>query len=224
MALHLAGSFLETYRDDPLLGHPADLLAELRDTRLLQHLALLGEDVTPSPTNHVLHVGKTFAVSYDRLQPDEPVDAVSVALLARSAWFAAGEPIPRDLLLATFPVPPDDRAAARQAAQGLLRLHALGLLEVIDAGALRLHRLLAAFVQGVSDDAAAQTAVEEAVLTEAERLNHAGDPRPLLAWQPHLRAITDGTQDRGDARAGALCNELGYHLRMIGDYAGTRPY
>ena len=157
LALHLAGSFLETYRDDPLLGHPADLLAELRDTRLLQHPALLGEDVTPSPTNHVLHVGKTFAVSYNRLQPEEPVDAVSVALLARSAWFAAGEPIPRELLLATFPVPPDDRVAARQAAQGLLRLHALGLLEVIDAGALRLHRLLAAFVQGVSDDAASIT-------------------------------------------------------------------
>ena len=56
------------------------------------------------------------------------------------------------------------------------------------------------------------------------RLNQAGYPAPLLAWQPHLRAVTDAAAAREDERAAALCNTLGFHLEMIGDYEGARPY
>ena len=31
-------------------------------------------------------------------------------------------------------------------------------------------------------------------------------------------------REREDERAAGLCNTLGYHLQMIGDYAGARPY
>jgi len=52
----------------------------------------------------------------------------------------------------------------------------------------------------------------------------AGYPAPLVAWQSHLRFVVDEARQREDERAALLCNELGYHLRMIGDYSGARPY
>jgi len=53
------------------------------------------------------------------------------------------------------------------------------------------------------------------LLAEAQRLNQAGYPAPLLAWQPHLRAITDVAAAREDAWGAVLCNQLGYHLERI---------
>ena len=103
-------------------------------------------------------------------------------------------------------------------------LDALGLLEVQAEGALILHRRLQAFVLEAEPDAGAQEAVEEALLEEAIRINNVGIPGPLLVWQPHLRAMTDAALVRADVRASELCNELGYHLNMIGEYAGARPY
>ncbi len=77
---------------------------------------------------------------------------------------------------------------------------------------------------GRAEDLKAQAAVEGALLAKAYRLNNAGYPAPLLAWQPHLRAVTDAAQVREDERAAGLCNEFGYHLYMIGDYPVARPH
>jgi len=221
LALHLAGHFLATYRHTSF-GAPAAYLERLR-AEGLAHPSLVetGETV---PTAHARHVGRTFALSYARLDPKEPVDALARDLLARAACFAPGEPIPRALLLATIEIPADDVAAERQAADALARLVALGLLEEEATGALLLHRLLAAFVRQMATDDAARVAAEVAVLAEANHLNETGIPAPLLAWQPHLRAVTDAALAREDKRAAALCNTLGYHLWMIGDYVGARPY
>ncbi len=225
LALSLAGGYLETFQADPTLGDPADFLAELRDSRLLDHPALQGEDVTPSPTNHLLHVGKTFALSYEALKRDDPVDALALQLLGRAACFAPGEAIPRALLLAALGLPDDDdRAGHRQAARAFNRLLGLGLLEAGAGGALALHRLLAEFIERARPDPAAREAVEATLLAEANRLNNAGYPAPLLAWQAHLRAVTDAARQRTDERAAGLCNTLGYHLNMIGDTAAARPY
>jgi tetratricopeptide (TPR) repeat protein len=225
LALHLAGSYLETYQDAPDFGNPADFLDELLDTGLLKHPALKGEDVTRAATNHPLHVGRTFALSYERLDPDDPADSLALALLARAACFAPGEPIPRELLLATLDLAEGDRTAARVTARGLNRLVGLGLLEKEAEGALRLHRLLAAFVRGVAADAEAQGAVEEILLTELSgRLDQAGYVGQLLTLQLHLRAVTVAAMEREDARAASLCNRLGYYLNQIGDLAMARPY
>jgi tetratricopeptide (TPR) repeat protein len=221
LALHLAGSFLATYRH-ARFGAPQTYLAQLRRAGL-DHpsLAASGRTLT---TAHERHVGRTFALSYARLDPQHPTDAVAHALLARSACFAPGEPIPRALLLATLELPEDDFEAERRAEDGLARLVALGLLEAEAGGGLVLHRLLAAFVRGAAAGDAARAAVEEALLAGARRLNQAGYPAPLLAWQPHLRAVADAARAREDERAVGLCNTLGYHLHTIGDYAGARPY
>ena len=54
-------------------------------------------------------------------------------------------------------------------------------------------------------------------------MNAEGYPAPLLALQPHLRFVTEAAAPREDARAASLCNELGYHLDLVGDYAAARP-
>jgi hypothetical protein len=93
LALHLAGSYLERYRYDPE-GQPATYLAELRRPDLLSHGSLTAGD--HSPTGHELHVANTFALSHGRLEPADPTDALARAALLRAAYFAFGEPIPRD--------------------------------------------------------------------------------------------------------------------------------
>jgi tetratricopeptide (TPR) repeat protein len=224
LALHLAGSYLETFVDSENFGDPQAFLAELRDARLLQHPALEGENTTPSPTNHALHVGKTFALSIERLDATDATDALALALLARAAYLAPGEPIPRALLLATLKLPKDDRAAARDAERALLRLTALGLLEPTEDGALRLHRLLAVFVGQTVEDATAQPAVVQAVFVAAAQVNRNGYPLLMAPLQIHLRQLAEQALDLEDESIVSLLNEHGYYLRSIGDYAGARTY
>jgi tetratricopeptide (TPR) repeat protein len=219
LALHLAGSFLKQYRAEIT---PSVYLAELHSTALLGHESLQGIDLTISPTNHELHAGRTFALSYERLHPNDATDTLALALLARAACFAPGEPIPRDLLLATVEAP--DAAARRHASRALKRLGALGLLEAVADVALRLHRLLATFVRATVEDTDALAVVEQVMIERATELNSKGYPAPLLALQIHLRHLTDTALVRRDEMAARFCNELGYYLRMIGDLAGARPY
>jgi hypothetical protein len=218
LALHLAGSYLARYRRDLT---PAHYLRQLQAVPVLHHRSLqTGDD---SPTNHELHVERTFALSYERLVVADPLDALARRLLAAAAWFAPGVPIPRDLLLASAPQDdsPDDNTVG---ADALERLASLGLLEMESDGSLRLHRLLAAFVQVQPAAITAQAAVEQAISTEANRLNQAGYPAVLLAWQVHLRHVTDQACPRQDAQAATPCGNLGYHLHAQGDYVGARPY
>ena len=224
LALHLAGSFLETYRDSPTFGDPADFLAELRDQRLLDHDALKGIDVTPSPTNHELHVARTFALSYNRLDPNDPVDVLALRLLARAACLAPGEPIPRDLLLATLAIAEDDRSGQRQAEKALLRLVGLGLFDAEDNGALRLHRLLHAFVGGVADDPEAQGVVEQKLQQSMKvRMDVAGRLTSLDNILVHLCWTAERAMVHADDDAATLANNVAYYLNQIGDYAAARP-
>lgn len=73
-------------------------------------------------------------------------------------------------------------------------------------------------------DAGAQAEVEKTLFAEASRLNRAGYPAPLLAWQVHLRYVTEVAQGRGDEQGARLCHELGYHLRQVGNYTAARSY
>jgi tetratricopeptide (TPR) repeat protein len=218
LALELAGSFLRKYR---FAVTPEDYLVQLQSPDLLQHPSLQAGDI--SLTDREQNVARTFALSYERLDTTDPTDASAVALLARAARFAPGEPIPRELLLSTLDLPGDDHDAALRAEDALQRLGELGLLETEETGALRLHRLLATFVRDTTGDTEAQEAVEEALLEIVGSLLAEGYPTPLLVLQPHLRAVTDTAQEREDEQAALLCNQLGYYLRMIGEYTETRP-
>jgi tetratricopeptide (TPR) repeat protein len=222
LVLHLAGSFLARYRQ---VVTPAAYLTQLRQPSLLAHRSLQGWQLSRdlSPTQHEQHVARTFALSYDRLDPADPIDAQALALLARAAHFAHGQPIPRALLLTTIKGAEDTPEVAVQTEDALGRLLDFGLLESDATGVVRLHRLLAAFVEAIAQDAAAQAAVEDVLLAEAERLVNAGYPSPVLVLHPHLRAVTEAAQRREDTRAAGLATVLGDSLYLIGDYAGAQP-
>ncbi|MBP6786322.1 MAG: tetratricopeptide repeat protein, partial [Candidatus Promineofilum sp.] len=216
LALRLAGAFLRRYRGLAA----ADYLAELRRAGPLAHRSLHGER----------GVAATFHVSFDRLRPDDPTDAAAIALLARAACFAPGEPLPEGLLRATAGQQPADESEAEPEQppfeDGLERLLELGLLEPAGEG-YRLHRLLAGFaadaITGEEMDAA-RAAVEEAVISLAYEQNAAGDPRRLRDWEIHLRHVTDLAFDREDNAAATLCTNLGFYLKMSGDLPAARPY
>jgi tetratricopeptide (TPR) repeat protein len=222
LALHLAGSFLARYRHAPF-GTPASYLAQLRRADLLEHRSMTAGG--RSPTGHEQHVARSFALSYERLNPADGIDALALSLLARATCFGAGEPIPRELLRASLNLPGEDESAALQSEDAMGRLIGLGLVEQDDHGRLVLHRLLAGFVRGETaapDLTAARLAVEEAVLAEASRLNEAGYPAPLLAWQPHLRTVAENAAAADSEQAGDLQNALGVHLQMVAEYRDAR--
>ena len=141
LALHLTGSYLALLQHDPF-GQPTAYLAALCRPDLLKHWSLTFEG--RSPTGHEQDVARTFALSWEQLKPAVVVDAMARAILARAAWFAAGEPIPRELLRASAGVADQDEAAAVAFARGLARVHELGLATPQQDGALVLHRLVAA--------------------------------------------------------------------------------
>ncbi len=219
LALHLAGAYLERYRHVVTL---TDYLGQLRNPLLLEHPSLQGG--TRSPTGHAQHVARTFALSYDKLDPGDSIDVLASAMLARAAFFAPGEPIPRGLLLATLDVTNMGPDAAIAAEDALGRLVALGLMSTGTEGTLRLHRLVIRFVLGRIDDPDAQAAVEQTVLERAQQLNDARDLHELAALHPHLRFVAEQAMGRDDERAAALCSTLGHYLWMVADYNGAQRY
>ncbi len=216
LALHLAGSFLARYRHAPS-GQPAAYLEAVRRPDLLEHRSLTIEGA--SPTGHEQHVARTFAMSYDQLQPSDQIDAMALVALARAAWFAPGEPIPRSLLRASAGVDAADEAAVLRFEDGLNRLRELGLISEQEDGPLALHRLPAAFVRSEVDEAAAHRGhVEAAMFADAARLNKVGYPAPLLSCQPQLRFVAERAVEMDSEIAAALLNQLGFHLRMVAEF------
>jgi tetratricopeptide (TPR) repeat protein len=230
LALHLAGSFLFRYRSAITTERYA---ADLVRPDLIKHRSLEGSGI--SPTGHVESVARTFALSYERLDATVPADALALALLARASRFAPGEQIPKTLLLAALSgqagdsrggpaAEPTDLDALLAVEDAIARAVELGLLEEPGPDALRMHRLIAAFVLGASDDGAAQSDVESAVLAEYDsRLREEGLLRAgeLL---PHLRAAADASIGRRDLGAWRLCDVLGGHLREIGAFPEACRY
>ncbi len=98
LALRLAGAYLRRYRRESAAAY----LAAVQRPDLLAHRSL-----DPGPGER--GVAASFALSFDRLRPAENArDAAALALLARAACFAPGEPLPVDLLLATLEAADDE--------------------------------------------------------------------------------------------------------------------
>jgi len=220
LALHLAGSHLRAYSAEVGLY---DYLAELRRADVVQHASLLGAglDDSVSPTHHVQSVAQTFALCLGRLDRERAVDRVAIALLARMACMAPGEPVPRHLLARTL-----EDLDPRQRADGLRRLAAVGLVEECEAS-LRLHRLLVQFVRREGLDPAARPAVVRAVAGCAEEAYHGHlTGSTLAAVIPHLvdvaGALGEGMSD--ERRAAELCNAAGLAFQNAGDFHAAEAW
>lgn len=226
LALHLAGSYLHRYR---WVLAASDYLEQLRDPALLQHPSLQSAGI--SPTGHTQHVGRTFALSYDRLDLNVPVDQMAQRLLVCMAHFAPGEPIWYELLVKMVGSDNTQPGAELLVIDAFARLVELGLVERAEEkgpdglqAALRMHRLVAAFVRQVAaaEMSATQERVEQTVFGEMTRINRVAHPLPLLARHVHLRAVVDLAKVRDDIRSADLCAEWGKHLYQVGNFADAR--
>ena len=223
LALHLSGSYLYNYQGVVSL---ADYLQEVTGPNPISVRALegYGMDQHLSPTRHDEHVARTFALSYNKLDSTNAADQRALKLLARAAYFAPGENIPRSLLLETVREDAEHSAARIQAHDALQRLIALGLLEVEGVEELRLHRLLAAFVRAVTTDSDAQALVEQTLLQEGARLTDIYQLLPIQIILPHLRWIADMAHARQDAQAADLASVLSECLHILKDHSGAWHY
>jgi tetratricopeptide (TPR) repeat protein len=225
LALHLAGSYLARYRHTI---DAADYLASLRRASPLNHQSLQSGGF--SPTEHDANIGRTFALSYNQLNRDDPTTELARTLLYGAACLAPGAPIPESLLRLALDAQQADAAKIAQAGfqlgSALDLLLELGLVRAEANRTIWMHRLVIAFARERMGDrlALAQTKVEQALCVEAERLNARRDLAPLRGWHAHLRFVTDTALLRDDERAADLCHALAEHLYQTGDYDGARTY
>ena len=208
LALDLAGRYLYEYRD---LISPPGYVEELRAVEPVNHRSLRRSEGY-SPTDHELDIGRTFVVSYQRLNTEDPTDRLAIRLLARAARFAPGESIERNLLLATLGNPneseerPEEVPDAYRRVDALRRLTGLGLLGESETGLVRMHRLVASFARREVEDEEAQADVVRTVANEAMDAARENQPVKLTGLLPHLRHVTEVLGDRED--------EIAYHSRF----------
>src|SRR5262245_26754517 len=113
LALRLAGGFLHRYRSQM---SPGSFLEQLRSREVVDHASSIATDieagtpVPPAPAGRPLFgrrrslqsspISRVYALTDRWLELADANGRGSLPALARAACFAAGEPMPRDLLLA----------------------------------------------------------------------------------------------------------------------------
>ncbi|RRR65571.1 MAG: tetratricopeptide repeat protein [Candidatus Viridilinea halotolerans] len=213
LALHLAGSYLETYQDDRRLGDPANFLHELQAQGPLEHTALQGEGIAPSLTRHEQHMGRTFALSIEQLDAQTPGDALARTMLGLVGWLAPGEPFDGELLAA---------ASSSTAGAGRLavrRLRDLGLLRS-DAGLLRVHRLVGDAARATVSDPAQRSSLASALIARSEAAYLGQQPAEVPLLLPHMVRLDAS----GSAPAPELLNSMPFLFELAGDLQSSRAY
>lgn len=220
LALHLAGSYLAYYEG---IITPKKFLAELENAGPF-HEALVGEFEGVSPTGHERNLACTFQFSYERLMNSG--FPLAHEILMNLTYLAPGETVPYDLLLATFGQE-DERTNEKEIIVARHLLVSLGLVTSEGNLTLRIHRLFHHFVRQFVGEKSWQESllrVEKTVFENAQILIEAGYPGPLLAWQYHLRYMTDNALTRQDEQSATMAGIIGYHLMDVADYGGAKPY
>lgn len=216
LAIHLAGSYLMKYRQAITAN---DYINRLQDYSVLEQLSASIPGI--SPTKHELDVKRTFLISYEKLDKTSAIDQSAIWLLARTAVFAPGEPIPRKLLFAIWN---SHHQSLLQFEEGILRLHELGLIHRITADTIWLHLLTAKFAQSILPEITPLTDVGETFLAYMSKLNQTKDSHTLKNYEQHFRYVTDLWQGHSNALAANLCHEFGIYLLMVGEYKRAYPY
>ncbi len=222
LALRLAGGFLRRYRGSLSLE---SFLEQVRSPEVLEHAAALLGETEPAPTSprnrfsrrrsqQPPPVARTFALIQRWLERADPAGRPALAVLARAACFAPGEPIGRQALL--------DAAADPRRAESVACLIDLGLLEADGEELVRLHPIVAELVRA-TPDAADQVAAEEAMIVWARSVSEGGSAETRLLPVPHLDLAARIASEPVDGeRAAAVCFELGRALWAAGDLRRAR--
>lgn len=141
------------------------------------------------------------------------------ALLQVAECLVSPEPIPHALLLASL-LP----HAAPGGPDALASLVRLGWLTMPTPSTALLTRQSRAFLATRPSEEPVRIAVAEALCTTVATLMRARDTATLRLVEPHLRALTDAWQPRGDQYALILNLTTGTYLVVFGDAEAAAPY
>jgi Tfp pilus assembly protein PilF len=197
LALTVAAFYLRKYKNESL----AEYLQALSSQPAIQDPSLE-------------KVALSFSVSYNKLNPENPTDALAQKLFYLASWFAPVS-VNRDLLLASADVDTTDRTARHNADDALRRLQELGLIKEEANGRLLLHRLLRDFAMlnppEDLDQKRALSSVGECLYDFAKKENRSGLPQALARERTHLREVATETARSNAALAAKLYNHLGWN-------------
>jgi tetratricopeptide (TPR) repeat protein len=226
-----ASSICEHLGDLPLaLTVAASYLAKYRSERLGEYLQALSAQPALQDSSLEKDLSDSFSISYTKLDPEDPTDALAQKLFYLASWFAPVS-INRDLLIASAGVDSSDRDARHQTDDAVARLIELGLIkeetdkEEGDAR-LILHRLLRDFArlktpEGM-DQGKAIKAMGESLNKFANRENDSGLPQSLARERAHMREVANHAEHLDPALAARLYNELGANGRMLALFQEAR--
>jgi tetratricopeptide (TPR) repeat protein len=214
-----AGKICDCLGDLPLaLTVAAAYLRKYKSESVGQYLKALS-DQSPIQDSSLEKVALSFGVSFNKLNPENPTDALAQKLFYLASWFAPVS-INRGLLIASASVNSADRDARHQADDALTRLIELGLMkEEADRAEgdarLILHRLLRDFarlktLEGLNRGEAIK-GVGAALNNFANQENHTGFPQHLARERAHLRELANQAEQMDSALAATLYSSLGWN-------------
>jgi tetratricopeptide (TPR) repeat protein len=202
----------------------AAYLRKYKSESVSQYLKALS-DQSPIQDSSLEKVALSFGVSFNKLSPENPTDALAQKLFYFASWFAPVS-INRDLLIASAGVDSANRDARHLADDALRRLVEVGLVKVEEDARLLLHRLLRDFARlhapNGMDQEKAIKAVGESLDNFAYQENGSGLPQRLARERAHLREIAADAEHLYPDLAGRLYNELGRNGRMLALFQEAR--
>jgi len=217
LALDLAGRYLHSMRRAGLTA--VDYVKKLdAGGSPLEHASMrewAAQAKQISPTKHDTDVAATFRLSWDKVD-----DPLACELFRACGYLAPNRPIPPELLLKLA----DGNGEALALALGQLVNY--GLLAPDPAGSemLLIQPLLAAFARGL-DGEAGTSMLPRLADKLAGVTKEAGEPElpaKFTPLRPHVEVAAEYAEQAEVEAAGALWNNLGYHLDMIADLAGAQ--
>ncbi|MCD4685755.1 MAG: tetratricopeptide repeat protein, partial [Anaerolineae bacterium] len=232
LALHLAGSYLHQMRRVGLTV--ADYTARL-DRDGLAHPSLRDwaeRARQSSPTGHDMNVARSFGLSWAKVD-----DPLACRLFRACGYLAPNTPIPFELLIALAQTPEEleeetppseETQEALALAQGQLVQYGLLAPHAEQEHLLAIHPLLADFARGLDaeeDENARQLArVARALNSLTYAALNTGLPATFVPLRPHVEVVAPRADAAENEDAAVLWNNLGYHLKMIADFAGARQH
>lgn len=202
LALSVAAAYLRKYKNDSLT----------------EYLEALSSKPTIKDSSLEEELSASFAISFNKLDPNNPTDALSQNLFYLASFFAPIS-INRALLAASSQLDYSKKDARHQADDSLSRLQELGLIKQEPDGRLLLHRLLREFASQnppkEMDSHAALNTVGESLDDFGNREFESGLPHALDRESVHFRHVATEIERHDPDLAARLYNHLGINGRAL---------
>jgi tetratricopeptide (TPR) repeat protein len=208
----VAGKICERLGDLPLaLTVAAAYLRKYKSESVSEYLKALSAELAIQDPS-LEKVSAAFAVSFNKLNPENPADALAKKLFYLASWLAPVS-INRALLAASAGLKSTEKESRHQADDALARLQELALIKQEPDLRLLQHRLLREFArQKAPQDMgpeAAINAVGESLSVFGNQEFEGGLPQALARERVHLRHVAIAAEQLNPELAARLFNLLG---------------